>query len=294
MNYINLNDINEIHIEISSCCQLKCLHCSSHAMIIDNKTYYNLEDLEIFLKVFNNSKCHLYITGGEPLLSPKIYDIVSRCKSIGFKVGLFTTFNTGNNINQLLSELNEVGLDDFYTSLYDCYAGFHDKITQVEGSFFNSVKAITQAKSFNISPKINFVLLKSNVLRLNEILKSLDLLKTDEIRILKLVKHGNAIENWQNVGIENQLQYQAIQNVLMKKFKTTITISGFPTVKNCRPFNSEWACGAGKTLLYVDNKGDIFPCASQKNQVTRKIGSIFDPLHIIKIENNNACFSDKF
>lgn len=182
----------------------------------------------------------------------------------------------------------------FYVSLYDCCADLHDKITQIKGSFSNSLKAITQAKSFNISPKINFVLLKSNILRLDDILNSLDLLKTDEIRILKLVKHGNAMSNWETIGIETPLQYQTIQTVLSKKFDTPITVSGFPTIRNCRPFESKWACGANKTLLYIDNKGDIYPCASQKNQATRKIGTIFDPLHIIQLASHSACFSDQF
>ncbi len=294
MNYINFNDINEVHIEVSSRCLLKCLHCSSHSMIIENKNYYELENLENFLKVFKSSQCHLYITGGEPLLAPEIYNIIAKCKTFGFKVGLFTTFNTGENIEKLLMQLNDVGLDDFYVSIYDCCADLHDNITQTEGSFSNSLEAITKAKSFNISPKINFVLLKSNIFRLDDILNSLDLLNTDEIRILKLVKHGSAMNNWETIGIETQLQYHIIQTILSKKFNTPITISGFPVLKNCRPFKSKWACGANNTLLYIDNKGDIYPCASQKNQPARKIGTIFDPLHIIRLENNSTCFSDNF
>lgn len=294
MNYINFNDINEIHIEVSSRCRLKCLHCSSHSMIMENKNYYNLEDIENFLKVFKSSQCHLYITGGEPLLAAEIYDIIAKCKSLGFKVGLFTTFNTGDDIEQLLSRLNKAGLDDFYVSLYDCCADQHDNITQIKGSFLNSLYALTHAKSFKISPKINFVLLKSNIFRLENNLNSLDLLKTDEIRILKLVKHGNAMSNWETIGIETQQQYQAVQNILSKRFDTRITVSGFPSIRNCRPFESKWPCGANKTLLYIDNKGDIYPCASQKNQATRRIGTIFDPSHIIQHENNSACFSDEF
>ena len=289
MSFINYNAINEIHIELSSRCQLKCLHCSSNRIITENKTGYSISQLKPFLSKFNEKGCHVYITGGEPLLSPKIYELITLCKELGFSVGLFTTFNVNEDVNTVLQKLKDCGLSDFYLSLYGSNAPLHDYITGVKGSYDKSIQAVKAAKNYNIDAKINFVLLKTNLSNLSEILKDLDRLNCAEIRILKLVKHGSAVENWDKIGVEEGEQVDKVISVYQneKSYKTKLTFSGFPTITQCRPFKSDFKCGACKTLLYVDNYGDVYPCASQKNAESRKVGSIFTPDKIEYL--SNAC-----
>lgn len=282
MNYIDYSKINELHIELSSLCKLKCLHCSSSKILAENKGGYETESLVPFFKRFKANSCHVYITGGEPLLSPRLFPLIKLCKDIGFKVGLFTTFNTGEKAEYVIEKLAKVQLDDFYVSLYDDNAQGHDFVTGTTGSFDNSIGAIQTAKKFGIQPKINFVLLKTNLERIGNILNSLDALGAAEIRLLKLVKHGNAVNNWQTVGIDENAQIQAVKPFIgSNNFKTELTFSGFPQLTNCRPFTSEFKCGACNTLLYVDNYGDVYPCASQKNDINKKLGTVFNPQTII-------------
>lgn len=292
MDYIDPRNINEIHIELSSNCRLSCLHCSGSEMLNAGRNGYDPTLLTPFLSAFSPQNCHVYITGGEPLLSDQLLPFVRLCRNQGFLVGLFTTFNAEQSFEQL--EKLRFDLHDFYLSLYDIEAEKHDAITQTPGSFTKSISAMERAISLGITARVNFVILKSNCDRLFSILRKIDALGVAEIRLLKLVKHGSALKNWDLVGMDTAKQYACAQAIYRERdsFRAKITLSGFPTVAACRPFPSAFACGAGKTLLYVDNYGDIYPCASQKNAPDRKIGNIRDPLHILMPQPEIGCFSD--
>lgn len=291
MNYINNIDINEIHIELSSRCKLQCLHCSSDKMIKMGNSNFSLLQLSDFLDYFPRS-CHVYFTGGEPMLSPIIYDAIQICKDKGLSVGLFSTFFI-NDIENAMRSLNKLRLDDIYFSIYDNNSTAHDLITGVKGSFDNSLKAISFAIKYGIQPKINLVLLKTNIDRIDEIILWFDRMGLQEIRILKLVDHGRATTNWERIGVSFKEQWQCAKEIFKRYgvgIHTRITYSGFPNITPCRPFKSDYLCGAANTLLYVADDGSIYPCASQKNNPQCLIGNISDPLQILHPEFKSKCY----
>lgn len=275
MRFLDLKAINEIHVEISSRCLLNCKHCSSYNILHENGESFSLDNLEDFLKLFSKN-AHVYITGGEPLLSDRIQDVLAICKECGLSLGLFTTFNVNKPLKELMYGLKKQGVADFYTSLYSAESAAHDEITRVKGSWDITVKSIYYAREVGISPKINFVLMRYNIENILESIFKLDKFGVDEIRVLKLVNHGEATRNWESLGVSALEQYSAVRQILFhrKEFKTRLTFSGFPLLEPCRPFESTYDCGAGKTLLYIDHSGDIYPCASMKNNRNFILGNI--------------------
>lgn len=291
-----LEEINEIHIEISSRCRLNCLHCSSKGIIADGMEHFKTADLKKFLSWFSHPRRHVYLTGGEPLLWEKLPETIALCRGLGFAVGLFTTFHAGKSCERIFPVLREAGLSDFYASLYDTEENLHDFITGVTGSYTVTMDAIKRAREYGISPKINFVLLKQNLPRLEEILKTLDGYGLDEIRILKLIRHGNAKENWERIGVSVENQVETVRKIAKRRgdYKTRITFAGFPRIVACRPFAEGYGCGAGKTLLYIDHYGNVYPCASLKNVPNGKIGTIFDSSTLSVYQNDGMydCAAD--
>jgi MoaA/NifB/PqqE/SkfB family radical SAM enzyme len=94
-----------------------------------------------------------------------------------------------------------------------------------------------------------------------------------EIRLLRLINHGVAKENWDDIGLSKDEQLEVI-----KRIKTTldskITLGGFLELKPCQYLTSERKCLAGKNKLYIDNKGDIYPCGAIKSNIMARIGNI--------------------
>ena len=251
--------------------------------------------MKVLKKFLYNFKegTHIYITGGEPLLSDNLIPLIDMLKDMNFNVGLFTTFNANKKVNFILDKLSKHNLDDFYVSIYDSRLKNHDFITQVSDSGFKSLLAIKNARKYDISPKINLVLLRINISRIEEVLKDLDALDAEEIRILRLVTHGAASENWERIGISDKLQIGTISKIYSKVgiYKTKMTFSGFPLITKCRPFESIYNCGAGKTLIYIDYYGNIYPCGSKKCEKKFCFGNILEYNKLSPIiMDENKCF----
>ncbi len=77
---------NLISIEIASACNLNCIHCPSHSKdTIGNKRELGFIDIELFNKAMDEIDCYgkrrIYLhKDGEPLLHPKIAEILTRVK----------------------------------------------------------------------------------------------------------------------------------------------------------------------------------------------------------------------
>lgn len=164
-----------IALEINTNCQLKCKHCYNpqrDSSVKNNKTFLNLslssiktlaEDLDRLRTPF------VIITGGEPLLHPKFFDICRVLTSSGIALKIFTNgYDFNENIADMLSDLNVflIGFTLFGSSSKD-----HEYISQVSGSFDRIKNAILIAKDHDIPVDVTFFLMKHNFKARNEMKK---------------------------------------------------------------------------------------------------------------------------
>lgn len=117
---------------------------------------------------------------------------------------------------------------------------------------------------------------KFNDENLDDTIRYIEQIGVKEIRILRLVKNGSAIENWYEIGVSYTIQNNAIYEIINKidTYKTRVTVSGFPEYHPCRPSNHSYKCQAGTNLLYITYQGEVYPCACTKNQKSFMIGKI--------------------
>ncbi len=101
-----------VDIETSSACQMKCPMCMAHLMKDMKKGVMNFE---LFTKIVDEcAREHVYSIRldhrGEPLLNPKIVEMVSYAKNKGIKDVAFLT--NGERLNpEITGKLIEAGLD---------------------------------------------------------------------------------------------------------------------------------------------------------------------------------------
>lgn len=271
----------EIHFEINHKCLLYCRHCSSSAAVNNNEAGYTIEDMRRFLALFPQEK-HIFFTGGEPLLCKSLDSILLSLSGTlpSVSMGLFTA-----GVVSCQGELCSVqpeqarcfashGLRLCYFSLYAPLAQEHDWMTGIQGSFDLTLKSIEAMKDQGIETKINLVISRKNRDKLHQIIALASRLGCTEVRLLKLICHGRAVQCWPEIGLTDQEYRACVMDILSDRPDIGITASSCIDLLPCRPFSGAQGCQAGSRLAYVTIDGDIYPCASAKNCARYKIGNI--------------------
>lgn len=297
----------ELHFEIEPNCIFTCKHCSSQA-IRKETIRYETEDALRLVEAVNPSE--IYCTGGEPLLFqnllPLFSDITSR--SPACKLGLFTTGILRRNgypvsvESDYLVQLYQAGLRVCYVSLYSDEEKWHDYMTNTPGSFIKTVQAIRNMIAAGIDTRINLVVSRFNFSRIRNIIDFVSGLKVSEVRLLKLIQHGNASKYWDIIGLSDQEYFQAINAVYSNReeLAVKITFSSIPKLDPCRPLSNSRGCQARKNLLYVTLCGDIYPCACVKCDTTYSICNLKDAcleqlttVNVDKVPYYNSCLAER-
>lgn len=269
----------EIHFEITNRCPFRCRHCSSWELRAIDEIGYSFDDACNLINSLDKP-INVFLTGGEPLLDIMLNKKISQLHLLENveNIGLFTTGQITQDGKSCAISLNiceslkESGLSVCYVSLYDFESKEHDGITQIKGSFNETIASIKLLVSRNITVKLNVVVHRNNIDRLEQITKLAEKLDVGEVRFLKLIEHGNAAKNWDIIGLNENTFLKKVRDVNSKKCK--ITVSGFPKFFNCRPYDNALHCQAGIELLYVDYLGNVYPCASVKNINKYCLGNI--------------------
>ena len=298
---------SEIHFEIEPHCILTCRHCSSHQIKKESIQFSNDGVLRL---VRATNPYEVYFTGGEPLLCSNLIHLFFRISSTvpNCRLGLFTTgiiYKDNSFVPvemDILNKLFQFGLRTCYVSLYSDEEYWHDYMTNTPGSFVNTVQAIKNMREVGIDVRINLVVTQFNHSHVRGIIDFVSGLSVSEVRLLKLIQHGNAVNYWDTIGITDQEYMQTVTAIhsCRKELGVRITFSSIPKLAPCRPQKNACGCQARIKLLYVTLTGDIYPCACVKNEPAFKICNINDD-HLEELVNMdlnnctsyNSCLAEK-
>lgn len=125
-------------------------------------------------------------SGGEPLLHPNIFELVSHAKRIGLRAGLSTNGYTVTL--RTLEKLIKAGLDRLQVSL-DGIESTHDQI-RGGGAFQHAVKAINLSVASGLPTNCCFTAMKTNYLELGEVIDFVARIGVVGFNLSKLVPTG--------------------------------------------------------------------------------------------------------
>ncbi|MBW9159710.1 radical SAM/SPASM domain-containing protein [Clostridium tagluense] len=187
-------------------------------------------------------------------------------------------------------KLREAGLKNCYVSVYHYDNKLHDRITNLEGSLKLTSLSIKNMLLAGIEVKVHLVINSLNIDSLEETIQFIASLEVSEIRILRLVKTGNAINNWDAIGVPYSTQNDAIIEIIKKRenYPVKLTVSGFPDLTPCRPFKGAVKCQGGTNVLYVTFEGDVYPCACTKKCEGFRICNISETNKMLNYRKDNA------
>lgn len=271
--------LTSLWFSVTSECNLNCKHC------FVNKSYprRSIPEERALYVLKQAAKLHvkrLYLSGGEPLLHPKIYEIVASAKAMADWDIIFTTNGFTDNLD--LIERISKHIDCFQFSIDGADEITHDSIRGA-GSFRRVVNILRYL--FKINSKVRTVLsftpLPNNVHQIPDLYKLALSLNMDAIYITKPKKPGTYIPSISQqikefLSIEFMKKvidgYDLLVNEFLKQrrglksivqaTKLAIVDASFDPCCNLLLPGKRACCGAGGNQLYINEDGDCYPCAA--------------------------------
>lgn len=302
-NQVNNKDNIEMQLEISNKCYLRCKHCSSMMTTKNIEPGYSIEDINnLICKI--NKPTDICLTGGEPLGVLNLSNIINKlsvidsCKTVSiFTSGIIKEGLMYSGVSsKAATELMNAGLTSVNLSIYHTVNDYHDLITDLPDSFSYVTDTIAKFIKVGVNIKAHLIINKYNYKTLNCIINNLTDMGVSEVRLLRLVKTGNAIKHWHEIGLPYNEQLDVVVNIInnINKYGIKITLSGYPDIYKCRPYDEAIKCQAGSNLLYINYSGYVYPCGCTMNNADYILGHVSNIDIISKhIQTNNGYYHPK-
>jgi MoaA/NifB/PqqE/SkfB family radical SAM enzyme len=246
--------INTLYWEITGSCNLNCQHCylggpqSKGDLTLDE----SLERVDIFSR---NGIEILLLTGGEPLLSPHIFDIIKYANNKNIKTAILSN---GTLINEdYAKKISESKPNTIQISIDGLYET-HDKI-RGKGSFRKIEQAIDNLKNESIKVITKLTINRNN---LNDIEDVIDYCASKDIYLnFSLVQElGNAQKS---KILPTPQEYFDLYLKLHHKKKVEgfkITLPDFSIEEYLETGVAKSGCSGGSKIAAITNDDYFMPC----------------------------------
>ena len=136
-------------IEITGCCNMNCEHCRAN---MEKKIFMPLDKIEkilFFSKKNMGEEFNLTLSGGEPLLHPKLIEIVKMGVDFGCSEIVITT-NGSLVTDEIVNEIDKFsdGKVTIQISIDSVVAKTHDSFRGYEGAFDKAVRGLEIIKKY--------------------------------------------------------------------------------------------------------------------------------------------------
>lgn len=260
--------------EVTSRCNLKCLHCHIGDVGNSDEELTTEEAKEFIdeLRKVNEFRMLVY-TGGEPLVRPDIFELLEYSYSRGF-INVIATNGTLIN-DPLANKLRNSGVAAAAVSLDSSLPEVHNQIRADESAFEAALRGIRAIKNAGIPLQINVTAMKYNFSQLGELIDMADGNNAAIVLIYQLVPvgRGNMIESLALDTAHNEKLLKFIAE--KQRFVASIIepVAGpqyWPVILTRRAHKSKFwngiskiffhGCCAGRGFVYIKANGDVWPC----------------------------------
>ncbi len=159
--------------EVTQACDLACIHCRACAEPLRHPlelTTY--EGFELLDETKRFGQPLLVFTGGDPLLRPDIFDLITYGTERGLRVTM-TPSGTPLLTNENIIKAKKAGLKRLAVSLDGSTAAIHDAFRGVRGSYDWTMAGIFVAREIRLPLQINTTMTRHNLSDLESLAKKM-------------------------------------------------------------------------------------------------------------------------
>lgn len=267
--------LTNIHIEITSKCNERCVHC-----YIPHENKLNHMQSDLFYSILNQCKemkiLHLTVTGGEPMLHPSFLDFIKKCKLYNMSVNVLSNLTLLNE--EIVKEMKANPLLSVQASMYSMDPNIHDAITRRKGSCELTKNAIMRLVENDIPLQISCTIMKHNRDCYMDVVRWA---KKNNIRIVYdyvvIGEYDSTTEN-----IENRLSVLDIKEVIDNKIidePNYLTFIATELENKKKETPDDTVCSVCHSSICIADDGTVYPCAGWQGYI---VGNVNDePLNDI-------------
>ena len=259
------------HIELTSKCNERCVHCYIPHELKNTDIEYNL-----MIKALNQCKdmgvMNIVFSGGEPMLHPNFCEFLRYAKDLDFNVTVLSNLTLLND--EILSALKYKHTSCVNVSLYSMNPEIHDAITTLKGSFFKTKNNILKLIDNNVAVQINCPIMKQNKTTFQDVIVWGQDQKCAVILDYVIMARSNRSTD----NLEYRLTEEEIRPVLEKiaqndvVFQSNIKSGRFQTKLLSEQINpDERVCGVALSTICMVANGNIYPCAGWQKYICGNI-----------------------
>jgi len=251
----------KIEMDITTKCNLRCIHCSRKASPEARQGSMTLEDyIRIIEQAAEIGVPNLTVMGGEPTTHPEFIELALIARVAGVKS--LSTSTNGWLVDAALAHKMARLFGSVQVSLHGAKSATHDAIVGRKGAFERAVRALSLLRDEGVaSLNISFSVMRQNATEISAMVELAKELGITELRFLVLTPEGRAL-NLSTWGEDEKREIADQLGGLRVAFGNCVDISagGFPPYDGISKTAAFYGCPAGRNLLYIDAQGRAKPC----------------------------------
>lgn len=245
-------DIDAVIVEITHRCNLSCIHCSACAGTMMDAEVLNTQEMKTILdKIIKINPRIICLTGGEPMVRKDFWELVEYIKdksTVTLTIMTNGTLINENNVDRIVENFKafDISLDGINEETCS-----HIRGKGVFTKVMNTVKLLKDRGVENISlSMVDVSYTHDHIEEFYEMNKSLG--TKPIIRAFEEIGRGE-----DNAEELRAIDYKNIDKGELRKLAERIG-------SEKRERRDGFSCGAARTEFFVDDKGDLYPCAPLK------------------------------
>ena len=242
--------------ELTYACNLSCVHCLSSSGRRDPAELSPVEARRIVDELVDMQVFYVNIGGGEPMLRPDFFDLVTYATER--RVGVKFSTNGTRLTPQRARRLAALDYLDVQISIDGATAATNDAVRGA-GSFAAARQAMDNLAAAGFGPfKISVVVTRQNAGQLDALAAIADSYGA-QLRLTRLRPSGRAVDTWDTLH-PTAAQQRDLYHWLVERPGVLTGDSFFHLSALGEPLDGLNLCGAGRVVCLIDPVGDVYAC----------------------------------
>ena len=242
--------------ELTYACNLACVHCLSSSGRRDPDELRPAEARHVVDDLVDMKVFYVNIGGGEPMLRPDFFDLVSY--AVGRRVGVKFSTNGTRLTPERARQLAALDYLDVQISIDGATAATNDAV-RGEGSFAAARRAMDNLAAAGFGPfKVSVVVTRQNMDELDALAAIADTYGA-QLRLTRLRPSGRGVDSWDALH-PTAAQQRTLYHWLLDRPGVLTGDSFFHLSALGEPLDGLNLCGAGRVVCLIDPVGDVYAC----------------------------------